>query len=80
MRRSQRHADGGRRRIGAGRFMPPPASSKWFGMKPPDENHWRVDVIFEILVDFCFRNALAVTLVSQLAKIDHHFFLDFIFH
>jgi len=49
-------------------------------MKPLHENHWRLDVIFEILVDFCFRNALAVTLVSQLAKIDHHFFLDFIFH
>jgi hypothetical protein len=60
--------------------MPSRASAKWLGMKPLHENHWRLDVIFEILVDFCFRNALAVTLVSQLAEIDHHFFLDFIFH
>jgi hypothetical protein len=60
--------------------MPSRARAKWFGMKPLNENHRRLDVIFEILVDFCSRNALAVTLVSQLAKIDHHFFLDFIFH
>jgi hypothetical protein len=29
---------------------------------------------------FAPQNSLAVTLVSQLAQIDHHFFLDFIFH
>jgi hypothetical protein len=34
---------------------------------------------FKILVDFCFRTSLAVTLVLQLLEIDHHFFLDFIF-
>jgi hypothetical protein len=56
------------------------ANSKWLVMKPRDANHSRLDVICEILVDFCFRNSLAVTLVSQLTQIDHHFFLDFIFH
>ena len=35
---------------------------------------------FEKLLDFCFENSLAVTLVSRLAHFDHHFFLDFIFH
>jgi hypothetical protein len=29
---------------------------------------------------FASENSLFVTLVSQLAKVDHHFFLDFIFH
>jgi hypothetical protein len=28
---------------------------------------------------FAFKNSLAVTLVSRLAKFDRHFFLDFIF-
>jgi len=49
-------------------------------MKLRDENRSQRDVIFKILVDFCFGNSLAVTLVSQLALIDDHFFLDFIFH
>ena len=39
-----------------------------------------VDAVFEILVDFCFRNSLSMTLVSRRVPIDHHFFLDFIFH
>ena len=29
---------------------------------------------------FAIENSLVVTLVSRLAKFDHHFFLDFIFH
>jgi hypothetical protein len=29
---------------------------------------------------FASENSLVVTLVSHLAKFDHHFFLDFIFH
>jgi hypothetical protein len=29
---------------------------------------------------FAIENSFVVTLVSQLAKLDHHFFLDFIFH
>jgi hypothetical protein len=45
-----------------------------------DENHSQLDALFEISVDFWLRISLGVTLVSQLAPIDHHFFLDFIFH
>jgi hypothetical protein len=37
------------------------------------------DALCKILVDFCLRISLGVTLVWQLAPIDHHFFLDFIF-
>jgi hypothetical protein len=44
-----------------------------------DENRAQLDARFEISVDFCLRSSLGVTLVSQLAPIDHHFFLDFIF-
>jgi len=36
--------------------------------------------LFKIPVDFSFRSSLSVTLVSQLALLDRHFFLDFIFH
>jgi hypothetical protein len=32
------------------------------------------------LVDICQRNFIGVTLVSRLARMMHHFFLDFIFH
>jgi hypothetical protein len=45
-----------------------------------DENPSRLDALCKIPVDFCLRTSLGVTLVSQLAPIDHHFFLDFIFH
>jgi hypothetical protein len=45
-----------------------------------DENLSRLDALCKILVDFCSRISLGVTLVSQLAPMDHHFFLDFIFH
>jgi hypothetical protein len=45
-----------------------------------DENLSRLDALCKILVDFWLRISLGVTLVSQLAPIDHHFFLDFIFH
>jgi hypothetical protein len=45
-----------------------------------DENLSRLDALRKILVDFSSRVSLGVTLVSQLAPMDHHFFLDFIFH
>jgi hypothetical protein len=45
-----------------------------------DEDRARLDAIFKILVDFCFRNVVVVTLVSRLPQIDHHFFLDFTFY
>jgi len=34
----------------------------------------------KIFLTFAIENSFVVTLVSQLAKFDHHFFLDFIFH
>jgi len=49
-------------------------------MREGDEDRVRLNAIFKILVDFCFRNAVVVTLVSRLLQIDHHFFLDFTFY
>jgi len=40
----------------------------------------RLFVLGKISVDFHHENSFVVTLVSRLARIDHHFFLDFIFH
>jgi len=51
-----------------------------FVTRSQDENHSRLNALCKISVDFCSRSSLGVTLVSQLAPIDHHFFLDFIFH
>jgi hypothetical protein len=45
-----------------------------------EKNPAQHDALFKIPVDFSFGSSLSVTLVSQLAPIDHHFFLDFIFH
>jgi len=59
--------------------LPSRACSTSVAGDSPEINHARHDTLFEILVDFSFRTSLAVTLVSQLAKLDHHFFLDFIF-
>ncbi len=38
------------------------------------------NVFCKIMVDIRRRNSCVVTLVPQLARIDRHFFLDFIFH
>ncbi|PYX71698.1 MAG: hypothetical protein DMG78_14535 [Acidobacteria bacterium] len=38
------------------------------------------NVSCKIMVDIRRRNSFVVTLVPQFARIDHHFFLDFIFH
>jgi len=39
-----------------------------------------VNVFCKIMVDIRRKNSFVVTLVRQLARLDHHFFLDFIFH
>jgi hypothetical protein len=79
MRRTTTHRSRERGQHQGKTNLPSLACSPSLARHSPEINHARRDTLFEILVDFSFRTSLAVTLVSQLAKIDHHFFLDFIF-
>jgi len=45
-----------------------------------NENHLRGLQFQKNFLTFAIEHSLVVTLVSQLAQFDHHFFLDFIFH
>jgi hypothetical protein len=61
-------------------FSPPLAAATRLMMSARDEDRVRLNAISKILVDFCFRNAVVMTLVSRPTQIDHHFFLDFTFY
>ena len=45
-----------------------------------NENHLRSPHVQKNFLTFATEDSRVVTLVSQLAAFDHHFFLDFIFH